>query len=60
MIDSPDHTLYKPTDEEVQMWRDAAQPLIESWKEDVKKVGGDPDKIYADFEAALKNNDSRY
>lgn len=60
MIDSPDHELYKPTDEEVQMWRDAAQPLIDSWKEDVKKVGGDPDKIYADFEAALEANDSRY
>jgi TRAP-type C4-dicarboxylate transport system substrate-binding protein len=60
MIDSGEHTLYKPTDAEVQLWRDAAQPLIDSWKADVTKAGGDPEKIYADFAAALERNNSRY
>jgi TRAP-type C4-dicarboxylate transport system substrate-binding protein len=60
MIDSGEHELYKPTDEEVKLWRDAAQPLIDAWKADVTKAGGDPEKIYADFAAALERNNSRY
>jgi TRAP-type C4-dicarboxylate transport system substrate-binding protein len=60
MIDSGEHILYKPTEEEVQMWRDAAAPLLDQWKKDVKAVGEDPDAIYNSYIDALKRHDSLY
>jgi len=60
MIDSPDHTLLEPTAEEVQLWRDAAKPLLDAWRDDVKAVGGDPDAIYQSYIDALKRNNSLY
>lgn len=60
MIDSGKHTLYKPTDAEVQLWRDAAAPLVDQWKADVAKTGQDPDKVYDEYLAALKKYGSLY
>lgn len=60
MIESGEHTLYEPTEEEVQMWRDAAAPLLDEWKADVRAAGGDPDQIYADWIEALERHDSRF
>lgn len=60
MIDSPDHTVYTPTDDEIGQWREASKPLIEAWKEDVKAKGQDPEKIYADYVSALKELDSLF
>jgi TRAP-type C4-dicarboxylate transport system substrate-binding protein len=60
MIDSGEHTLYKPTDEEVQLWRDASKPLIEAWRADVEAKGADPDAIYESYVEALKRNDAFY
>lgn len=57
MIDSGEHTLYKPTDEEVQMWRDAAAPLLDQWKAD---VGADAPAIYDSYMEALDRNDARF
>jgi len=57
MIDSDEHTLYAPTDEEVQMWRDAAAPLIDQWKEE---VGDDAQTLYDGYVEALDRNDARY
>jgi TRAP-type C4-dicarboxylate transport system substrate-binding protein len=58
MIDSPDHTLHVPTDEEVQLWRDAAKPLLDAWRADVVAAGGDPDAIYKSYVEALKRNNA--
>jgi TRAP-type C4-dicarboxylate transport system substrate-binding protein len=60
MIDSGEHTLYAPSEAEVQLWRDAAQPLIDQWKEDVKAAGGDPEAIYSEYIGALEASGSRY
>lgn len=60
MIDSGEHTLYKPTEEEVQQWRDAAAPLIDQWKADVTAAGGDADVIYNGYIEALESQNSRF
>ena len=60
MIDSGEHTLYKPTAEEVQLWRDASKPLLDAWRADVTAKGGNPDEIYSSYVEALKRNDAYY
>ncbi len=60
MIDSGDHMLYAPTEEEVQIWRDAAAPLVDAWREDVAAVGGDADALYQGYLDALDRHDARY
>lgn len=60
MIDSGEHTIYTPTEAEVQLWRDAAAPLLDQWKADVKAAGGDPETIYDEYLAALEKSGSRY
>jgi TRAP-type C4-dicarboxylate transport system substrate-binding protein len=60
MIDSGEHTLYEPTPEEVQMWRDAAAPLLDQWRKDVTAVGANPDEIYQSYIDTLEKYDSRY
>ena len=60
MIDSEDHTIYEPTEEEVQLWRDAAAPLLDQWRADVKAKGADPEAIYQSYIDALERNESRY
>jgi len=57
MIESDEHTLYEPTEEEVQQWRDAAAPLLDAWKED---VGENADSIYQGYVDALEANDARF
>lgn len=57
MIDSGDHTLYEPTADEVQMWRDAAAPLLDQWKADVGESAQDHFDAYM---AALERHDSRF
>ncbi|MBI1619882.1 TRAP transporter substrate-binding protein [Aquamicrobium zhengzhouense] len=58
MIDEG-HTLYKPTDDEVQLWMEAASPLRNEWKETVNKAGGDADAIWQRLEDTLAKYDSR-
>ena len=60
MIDSGEHTLNVPTEAQVQMWRDAAAPLLDQWKKDVTAAGYDADKIYADYVAALDRHNARF
>ncbi len=57
MIDSGEHTLYAPTPEEVQAWRDAAAPLVDQWKAEV----GDGAQAYLDgYIEALERHNSRF
>lgn len=60
MIESDEHTLYEPTQEEVQMWRDAAAPLLDDWRAEVEAVGADPDEVYDAYIEALKRHDALY
>lgn len=39
------HTIYEPTDEDMQAWRDAAEPLMSEWEEGVSATGADPEAV---------------
>lgn len=60
MMDDPDYTVYTPTDEEVELWRDASRPLLDQWRADVQAVGGDADAIYDAYIDALKSRDALF
>lgn len=55
---SPDHTVYTPTEDELNAWRAAAAPLLDEWKNDVAQRGQDGDAIYARFREILASHDS--
>jgi TRAP-type C4-dicarboxylate transport system substrate-binding protein len=57
---APGHVFVEPTAAQVAEWRKAAEPLKADWANDVRKVGGNPDQIYAEFEAALKKHGAAY
>lgn len=49
----PDHDVYKLTPEQLAAWKKAAEPLRQNWEASVRKVGGNPDAIFADLKAEL-------
>ena len=53
-----DHEVYKLTPEQLADWKKAVEPLRASWKDAVKKAGGDADSVDADLKAALKKFDA--
>jgi len=50
----PDHEVYKISDAQLAVWKKSAEPLKAKWAEDVKKTGGDPDKIWTELQESLK------
>ena len=51
----PTHTIHKPDAEQLRLWKDAAAPLIDEWKANIrKKELGDPEAIYNGLVATLK------
>ena len=54
----PGHEVYKLTDDQLAQWKTATQVLHENWAEVVKGAGGDPVKIEADLQQAIKNHDA--
>jgi TRAP-type C4-dicarboxylate transport system substrate-binding protein len=50
----PDHEVYTITDAQLAEWKKSAEPLKAKWADDVKKAGGDPDKIWTELQASLK------
>jgi TRAP-type C4-dicarboxylate transport system substrate-binding protein len=49
----PDQEVYKISDEQLAEWKKSAEPLKQKWANDVKKAGGDPDKIWSELQASL-------
>src|ERR1700710_1316238 len=49
----PGHEVYKLTPEQTALWKKAAEPLVKSWAETVKKTGTDPDAAMAELRASL-------
>ena len=47
------HEVYKLTPEQIGLWKKAAEPLVKTWGEGVKKNGGDPDAALAELKASL-------
>ncbi len=50
----PDHEVYTITPEQLALWKKSAEPLQQKWAADVKKAGGDPDVIWNELQASLK------
>lgn len=55
---APGHTVYKPTDDELQQWKDAAAPLLDEWKKNVTAAGHDAEAIYARFQEVFRKHNS--
>jgi TRAP-type C4-dicarboxylate transport system substrate-binding protein len=49
----PDQEIYKLTPEQTAAWKTAAEPLVKTWAEGVKKTGVDPDSAMAELRASL-------
>lgn len=56
--ESPDHTMVELTDEELQAWREVAEPLYEDWADSVREAGHDPDALLAELRERLKAVDA--
>jgi len=52
------HELYQPTEEETALWRAAAEPLIDSWRDDVTNAGNDPDEVLESFQEIMRKHNS--
>jgi TRAP-type C4-dicarboxylate transport system substrate-binding protein len=50
----PDHEVYTITDGQLALWKKSAEPLQQKWAADVKKAGGNPDVIWSELQASLK------
>ncbi len=60
MIDSPEHEVYTPTEEETALWVESAKPVLEAWKKDAAAAGVDPEAVLSGYRAALESNDAKY
>jgi TRAP-type C4-dicarboxylate transport system substrate-binding protein len=49
----PSHEVYKLTPEQIGLWKKAAEPLVKTWGEGVKKAGTDPDAAMTELRASL-------
>jgi TRAP-type C4-dicarboxylate transport system substrate-binding protein len=49
----PDQEIYKLTPEQTASWKKAAEPLVKSWADNVRKAGTDPDAAMTELRADL-------
>ena len=49
----PGHEVYKLTPEQTAEWKKAAEPLVKTWADNVKKAGVDPDAAMAELKTQL-------
>ena len=54
------HEVYEPSAAQVAEWKKAAEPLAQTWADNVKKAGGDPDAIMKDLKATLAKYQAAY
>ena len=56
----PAHEVYSISQDQLNEWRKAAEGVVTTWAEGVKKAGGDPDAILKDLKATLAKHNSAY
>ncbi len=56
----PAHEVYSLSQDQLNEWRKAAEGVVTTWAEGVKKAGGDPDAILKDLKATLAKRNSAY
>ena len=54
------HEVYEPSAAQVAEWKKAAEPLAQTWADNVKKAGGDPDAIMKELKAELAKFKAAY
>jgi TRAP-type C4-dicarboxylate transport system substrate-binding protein len=54
------HEVYAPSAAQVAEWKKAAEPLAQTWADNVKKAGGDPDAIMKELKAELAKFKAAY
>jgi TRAP-type C4-dicarboxylate transport system substrate-binding protein len=47
------HEVYKLTPDQLALWRKAAEPLVKTWADNVKKADVDPDAAMSELKAQL-------
>jgi TRAP-type C4-dicarboxylate transport system substrate-binding protein len=50
--------IYKLTPEQTALWKTAAEPLVKTWADGVKKAGTDPDAALTELRASLTKYDA--
>lgn len=56
----PAHEVYPLTDAQLAEWKKAAEPLQQTWANNVKKSGGDPDAIMKELKDSLAKFKAAY
>ncbi len=56
----PGHEVYTITDAQLEEWKRSAEPLHKQWSDSVRKAGGNPDTIMAEFKQALAQYHAGY
>jgi hypothetical protein len=54
------HEVYPISPDQLAEWRKAAEPLANTWAENVKKTGGNPDAIMKELKDALGKFQAAY
>ena len=54
------HEVYDLTAAQLAEWKKAAEPLVKTWSDNVKKVGGDADTIMKELKAELAKYKAAY
>ena len=47
------HDVYELTPDQLNQWRKAAEPLMKTWADNVRKAGADPDAVMKELKAEL-------
>ncbi len=56
----PGHQVIKPTPDQVESWRQSAQPLADAWSAAVGRTNNAPETIMAAFKASLAKYDAKF
>jgi TRAP-type C4-dicarboxylate transport system substrate-binding protein len=56
----PAHEVYALSEQQVAEWRKAAEPLANTWAENVKKVGVNPEAVMKELKESLAKHQAAY
>jgi TRAP-type C4-dicarboxylate transport system substrate-binding protein len=57
---NPEHVAYKISPQQVEQWKNAAEPLRKQWADEVTKAGYKADEVWNELIAALKKHKGLY
>lgn len=58
--DSPDHTIIKLSAEQLDVWKQAVEPVVETWKKTAEKAGYKADDVLSDLRHELASRNALY